>query len=60
MNRTIKPGEADRGMVRWIIPPRNVKRFHYDSHDQLRTHPNELIAPYDFTRRLRTLDGLTP
>ena len=55
MNRTIK--EA------------TVKRFHYDSHDQLRTHlayfgcsapPFGGVAAYDFARRLKTLDGLTP
>ena len=42
MNRTIKDA--------------TVKRFHYDSHDQLRTH----LADYNFARRLKTLSGLTP
>mgnify|MGYP001277986378 CR=1 FL=1 len=46
MNRTIK--EA------------TVKRFHYDSHEQLRTHLNDFIAAYNFGRRLKTLKGLTP
>ena len=46
MNRTIK--EA------------TVKRFHYDNHDQLRTHLDGFIAAYDFARRLKTLNGLTP
>ncbi len=46
MNRTIK--EA------------TVKRFHYDSHDQLRTHLSDFIAAYNFARRLKTLNGLTP
>ena len=46
MNRTIK--EA------------TVKRFHYESHDQLRTHLNDFMAAYNFARRLKTLNGLTP
>jgi hypothetical protein len=46
MNRTIK--EA------------TVKRFHYDSHDQLRTHLADFMSAYNFARRLKTLSGLTP
>ncbi len=46
MNRTIK--EA------------TVKRFHYDSHHQLRVHLADFIAAYNFARRLKTLSGLTP
>jgi transposase-like protein len=46
MNRTIK--EA------------TVKRFHYDDHDQLRTHLENFVAAYNFGRRLKTLKGLTP
>ena len=46
MNRTIK--EA------------TVKRFHYDSHDQLRRTLQNFIHAYNFGRRLKTLKGLTP
>ena len=46
MNRTIK--EA------------TVKRYHYDSHDQLRVHLTDFMAAYNFARRLKTLSGLTP
>jgi transposase InsO family protein len=46
MNRTLK--EA------------TVKRFHYNSHDQLRTHLADFVAAYNFARRLKTLRGLTP
>ena len=46
MNRTIK--EA------------TVKRYQYDNHDQLRTHLADLMAAYNFARRLKTLSGLTP
>jgi hypothetical protein len=46
MNRTIK--EA------------TVKRYHYDSHDQLRQHLTDFVAAYNYARRLKTLCGLTP
>jgi transposase InsO family protein len=46
MNRTIK--EA------------TVKRFFYDTHDQLKAHLSDFIAAYNFARRLKTLRGLTP
>ena len=46
MNRTIKDA--------------TVKRYHYDSHDQLRTHLTDFMAAYNFARRLKTLGGLTP
>jgi hypothetical protein len=46
MNRTIK--EA------------TVKRYHYETHAQLRQHLTDLVAAYNFARRLKTLLGLTP
>ena len=46
MNRTIKQA--------------TVKRFHCESHDQLRTHLTDFLAAYNFARRLKTLNGLTP
>jgi len=46
MNRTIK--EA------------TVKRFYYETHDQLRSHLSDFIDAYNFARRLKTLKGLTP
>ena len=46
MNRTLK--EA------------TVKRYYYESHNQLRNHLNDFIAAYNFARRLKTLHGLTP
>ena len=46
MNRTIKDA--------------TVKRFYYDSHDQLRQHLIDFVAAYNFARRLKTLRGLTP
>ena len=46
MNRTIK--EA------------TVKRYHYDSHDQLRQHLQLFIDAYNYGRHLKRLNGLTP
>ena len=46
MNRTLK--EA------------TVKRFHYDTHDQLRSHLGDFVSAYNFGRRLKILKGLAP
>ena len=46
MNRTLK--EA------------TVKRYHYETHDQLRTHLGDFVNAHNFARRLKTLKGLTP
>jgi transposase-like protein len=46
MNRTIKDA--------------TVRRYHYDSHDQLRQHLSDFVTAYNFARRLKTLKGLTP
>ena len=46
MNRTIKDA--------------TVKRYYYDSHDQLRSHLTDFIDAYNYARRLKTLKGLTP
>ncbi len=42
------------------IKEATVKRYHYDSHDQLRRHIGDFVAAYNFARRLKTLRGLTP
>ena len=41
MNRTIKDA--------------TVKRYFYESHDQLRTHLRDFVNGYNFARRLKTL-----
>jgi transposase-like protein len=46
MNRTIKDA--------------TVKRYYYDLHDQLRSHLADFVMAYNFARRLKTLNGLTP
>ena len=46
MNRTLKDA--------------TVKRYRYDSHDQLRAHLQLFLDAYNYGRRLKTLRGLTP
>jgi hypothetical protein len=46
MNRTIKDA--------------TVKRYFYETHDQLRVHLRDFVDAYNFARRLKTLRGLTP
>src|SRR5215203_1569425 len=46
MNRTLKDA--------------TVRRYHYDSHDQLWRHLADFVMAYNFARRLKTLKGLTP
>jgi len=46
MNRTLK--EA------------TVKRYYYESHEQLRAHLHAFVIAYNFAKRLKTLKGLTP
>ena len=42
-----------------MIKDATVKRVHYDSHDQMRTHLADFLAAYNFARRLKTLNGRT-
>src|SRR3712207_4983004 len=37
-----------------------VRRYYYESHDQLRHHPRDFVPPSTSARRLKTLKGLTP
>jgi transposase InsO family protein len=46
MNRTIKDA--------------TVKRYFYESHEQLRSHLCDFVNADNFARRLKTLKGLTP
>jgi transposase InsO family protein len=51
-------GQAERMNRRVKDAP--VKRYHYDSHGQLRTHLADFMAAYNYARRLKTPGGLTP
>jgi hypothetical protein len=65
------PGQFDHTLL-WTAPSfrqasanrtikdATVKRYHYDSHDQLRQHLQLFIDAYNHGRRLKTLRGLTP
>jgi transposase InsO family protein len=46
MNRTLKDA--------------TVKRYHYETHDQLKRHLHTFLMAYNLARRLKTLRGLTP
>src|SRR5215204_644366 len=46
MNRTIKDA--------------TVRRYYYESHDQLQAHLQLFLDAYNYARRLKTLRGLTP
>jgi len=59
-NQRSEPAPAKAGVERMnrTIKEETVKRFHYKSHDQLRTHLADFMAAYNFARRLKTLNGL--
>ena len=46
MNRTLK--EA------------TVKKYYYQTHEQLKRHMHGFLMAYNFARRLKTLKGLNP
>lgn len=50
------PSRADERTIKEAT----VKRSHYDSYHQLRTHLTDVMAAYNFACRLKTLNGLTP
>ena len=51
-------GQVER--INRTIKDATVKRYYYDLHDQLRSHLADFITAYNFARRLKTLNGLTP
>ena len=63
-HRTTKPkhpwtnGQVER--MNRTIKDATVKRFHYETHDQLRQHLSDFIDAYNYACRLKTLRGLTP
>ncbi len=62
MDERPEPAPAKAGVERMnrTIKDATVKRYHYESHDQLRQHLGDFVAAYNFGRRLKTLKGLTP
>jgi transposase-like protein len=51
-------GQVER--MNKTIKEATVKRYHYNSHEQLREHLKTFIDAYNFAKRLKTLKGLTP
>jgi transposase InsO family protein len=51
-------GQVER--MNLTIKDATVKRYHYDSHDQLRAHLADFMNADNFAHRLKTLNGLTP
>jgi len=51
-------GQVER--INRTIKEATVKSFHYDNHEQLKTHLQTFMDAYNFARRLKTLKGLTP
>ncbi len=50
-------GQVER--MNGTIKDATVKRFHYDSHDQLRRHLASFVDADNYARRLKTLQGMT-
>lgn len=57
-NHPSKTGQVER--MNRMIKEATIKRFHYETQYQLRTHLTGFLAAYNFVRRLKTLGGLTP
>ena len=51
-------GQVER--MSQTIKEATVRRFHYESHDQLRQHLADFVAAYNLAPWLKTLRGLTP
>lgn len=50
-------GQAER--MNRTLKEATVRRYHYQSHDQLRGHLRDFLNAYNFAKRLKTLRGLT-
>jgi transposase len=63
-HRTTKPkhpwtnGQVER--MNRTLKEATVKRYYYDTHDQLRGHLADFLTAYNFAKRLKTLRGRTP
>jgi transposase InsO family protein len=57
-NRLWTNGQVER--MNRTIKDATVKRYFYDTHNQLKAHLTDFLRAYNFARRLKTLKGLTP
>ena len=51
-------GQVER--INRTLKEATVRSYHYENHDQLRTHLTAFLNAYNFAKRLKTLAGLTP
>jgi hypothetical protein len=51
-----RPGRTDDRTLKEAT----VRRYHYDTHQQLEDHLASFLDAYNFAKRLKTLRGLTP
>jgi transposase InsO family protein len=51
-------GQVER--MNRTIQNATVKRYFYNTHDQLKANSTDFLRAYNFARRLKTLKGLTP
>jgi transposase InsO family protein len=58
LNHPWTNGQVER--INRTLKDATVKRYHYETHDQLREHLSAFVAAYNFAKRLKTLRGLTP
>jgi Integrase core domain len=63
-HRLTKPGHPwTNGQVERMnrtLKEATVKRYYYESHQQLKEHLYNFLKAYNFAKRLKTLHGLTP
>jgi len=63
-HRTTKPKRpwtnGQVGRMNRTIKEATVRRFHYETHDKLREHLDNVVAAYNFAKRMKTPQGLTP
>jgi transposase InsO family protein len=51
-------GQVER--MNHTLKEATVRRYHYESHRQLRDHLGAFMDAYNFAKRLKSLRGLTP
>ena len=51
-------GQVER--MNRMIKEATVRRFYYDTHEQLCTHLDAFVGAYNFAKCLKSLKGLTP
>ncbi len=50
---------AKEERMNWTLKEATVKRYHYDRHEQLETLLADFINAYNYSKRLKTFNGLS-